>query len=59
MNILTPEQLCERLQITKPSLYKLVHLRKVPYAKIGKRLRFDEEKIERWIEEKTVEAVNG
>ncbi|MDB9822856.1 helix-turn-helix domain-containing protein [Deltaproteobacteria bacterium] len=58
MKLLTPEQVCEKLQITKPSLYKLVHLKKIPHAKVGKRLRFAEEKIEKWIDEKTVEAVN-
>ena len=59
MKLLTPEQDCKKLQITKPSLYKLVHLRKVPHAKVGKRLRFEEERIEKWIQDKTVEAVNS
>lgn len=57
MKMLTPEEMCSLLQITKPSLYKLVHLRKIPFQKVGKRLRFPEAKINAWINDKTVDAV--
>ena len=57
MKMLTPDQMCSLLEITKPSLYKLVHLRKIPFQKVGKRLRFPEEKINAWINDNTVVAV--
>lgn len=52
--LLTIEEASEYLGISKKTLYKWVHERKIPYVKIGRKcLRFDIEKLNKWIEEKT------
>ena len=46
----------EYLGIPKGSLYKMVWQRRVPFVvKIGRSLRFDREKIDKWILENTLE----
>ena len=53
MNVyLTPDQVCKKLQISKDALYQLTCRKKIPCAKVGKRLRFDECSIEEWFQKK-------
>lgn len=59
MNVLlTPEQVCKKLQIAKPTLYQLTRLKQIPHAKVGRRLRFDEGAIDKWFGRKMKRAVN-
>ena len=39
-------ELAERLSVSESGLYQWVSQRKIPFVKLGKRLRFDTEKIE-------------
>ena len=55
--LLNIKEASEYLGIPKGSLYKLVWQRRIPFVKIGKALRFDKEKIDKWIEENTVEEI--
>jgi len=55
--LLNIKEASEYLGITVGSLYKLVWQRRIPFVKIGKALRFDKEKIDKWIEENTVEEI--
>jgi len=48
--LLTIDQVSELLQIPKGSLYNLVNEDKIPYIKIGGRLRFKKSSIEKWID---------
>ena len=49
----------EYLGIPKGCIYKLVWQKRLPFVvKIGKSLRFDKGKMDRWIEEHTQETKN-
>lgn len=52
---LTLEQLLEVLPLKKSYIYYLTHTRQIPVTRIGRRLLFDYERIEEWLEERTVE----
>jgi len=47
--LLTVNDLCEWLQVSKSLVYKWVHYGFIPYIKIGEVVRFKEAQIERWI----------
>ena len=53
----TPEQLADFLCISKPTVYRLVCKRRLPFHKIGGALRFKREDIERYLEEGRIEPV--
>ena len=46
--LLKAEDLAERYGFTTQSIYNLVCARKIPFVKIGRSLRFDEEEIAKW-----------
>ena len=53
MNVyLTPDQVCKKLQISKGVLYQLTCRKRIPCAKVGRRLRFEESAIDRWFRSK-------
>ena len=45
------------LGVTRGSLYQMVHRRNIPYVKIGKSLRFDIEKLDQYISERSVKVL--
>lgn len=47
--IMNVEQIADYLNLTKPTIYGLVHKREIPHFKKGKRLYFDKENINQWI----------
>ena len=49
-------ELSRILSIPTGSLYNLVSQRRIPFVKIGHRLRFDIEDISRWVEQNKEEA---
>lgn len=56
--ILDVYELSERLSISVSWIYAMVSMKKIPYYKIGRVVRFDRDEIERWLKEKRVEAKN-
>lgn len=48
----------ERIGIKLSTLYAWVHTRQIPYYKIGRLVKFDENEIDRWLESKRVEMIN-
>jgi excisionase family DNA binding protein len=46
---LTPDQLCEYLQIQKDWLYDQVQRRAIPHVKLGRQLRFKRSEIDQWL----------
>ena len=48
-HLLTVDELRDYLQRPKGTIYKWTCAKKIPYIKIGNRLRFDKEKIDLWI----------
>ncbi len=59
--LLTIEEVAEILRLAKPTLYRFVSLRKIPFVKIGGRVLFDSEKLSSWIAARAVdpEPSNG
>jgi len=47
--ILTPEQVCELLHISLPTLRKWIMDDKIPYHKAGRQLRFLRSEILEWL----------
>jgi len=43
------------LDISKDTIYKWVIQRKIPFVKCGRLTKFDLQKIEKWIEENSIE----
>lgn len=46
------------LGVTVGSLYQMVHRRTVPHVKIGKRLRFDADKLNEYISSNSIEVID-
>ena len=46
------------LGVAKGTLYVWVCHKKIPYTKVGRLIRFDLRKIEKWLEENSVEVYN-
>jgi excisionase family DNA binding protein len=53
---MTVSQLTEYLQVSRGTIHNWIYQRKIPYSKIGRRVRFKREDIVRWCEDKKVEA---
>ena len=47
--LLRPEEAAERLNVSVRFIRRLCHERRVPYAKVGKFVRFDPDELEAWI----------
>jgi excisionase family DNA binding protein len=55
--LLTIEQVCEKLQVSRPTINRWMAEKKISYVKAGKRVRFRPEHLEEWIDKKTIKAV--
>ncbi len=51
--LLTPEQLGERLKVGQPWIYRQTRERKIPFMKAGRYLRFRWSEVEAWLREQT------
>ena len=51
-------EIAQYLGIKKGTAYVWVCHKKIPYIKVGRLIRFDLRKIEKWLEEKSVEVYN-
>lgn len=47
-------RVCEMLSMDKSTIYNLTRRKKIPHAKIGKYLRFREDRIIEWAEKQNV-----
>jgi len=48
--LLTIDELCTMLQISKPTVYRWVHYEYIPHVKLGGAVRFDERAVIKWLE---------
>ena len=48
--LLSPEQVCEMLQVKRSTIYSWVFTRKIPFVKLNGVLRFKEKAINKWVE---------
>jgi len=57
--LISVQQLSEKINFAPRTIYRWVKDRKIPYIKMpGNDIRFDKEKIEKWIENRTVKSKN-
>lgn len=52
--LLTPKQLCERLQVSRVTGWKLTSERNLKYIRIGRSVRIRESDLQAWLEKQTV-----
>ncbi len=58
MRLLDISQLSVMLNVKTRTIYDLVRKRQIPYIKIGRLLRFDPNKIDKWREENSYDVEN-
>lgn len=51
--LLTIDELAGRINIKKKMIYDLVYTKRIPYIKVGRLLRFKEDLIETWLQQRT------
>lgn len=49
---LNADELCQRIGLSKWTVYRLVAEKKIPHVKVGKRILFPVGAIEKWLEER-------
>lgn len=54
--LLTAQEVADWLQTPLSSIYDLTHKKRIPFLKIGSRLRFRAEEIDAWLERQEVEG---
>ena len=52
------KELSEYLGISKHTVYYWVGMRKIPYVKMGKIVKFDLREIEEWLKERKVKVID-
>jgi excisionase family DNA binding protein len=52
------DALAEYLDVKKSTLYRWVHEQRIPHYKIGGLVKFELEKIDRWLKNKEVKPLN-
>jgi len=55
---LTIEEVCDILKVKKHYIYALTSQRKIPFIKVGRFLRFEKGKLEKWLQDQAQEPVD-
>jgi excisionase family DNA binding protein len=55
--LLNVAEAAERLGLKKPTIYKYVCERAIPFVKINAAVRFDPERLDAWVAERAVEPI--
>ena len=59
MELLSVQQLSEKINFAPRTIYRWVSDRRIPFVKMpGNDIRFDKQKIESWIESRTIKQKN-
>ena len=57
--LISVQELAEMIKFTPATIYRWVKDRRIPFVKMpGNDIRFDKQKIEKWIENRTVKSKN-
>ena len=59
IELLTPEQVADMLQVKLSTVYSWTHQRMIPYFKVGRLVRFTRRGLEQWLQEKQREVRNN
>jgi len=57
IQFLTPDELAQFLKISKPTIYRLVDNRKIPFYRINGSLRFDKKDILDYLQKNRIETI--
>ncbi len=57
-DLLTLQEVCELLKVSKAYIYSLTHQKKIPHIKMLGRLRFRCSDIEKWLKEQEVRSAD-
>ena len=55
--LLTVQEVCNLLKVTRSHVYSLTHQKKIPHIKMGKWLRFWRSEIDKWLRSQEVRDV--
>ena len=58
MQLLDIKEASKLVRLQPSTIYKMVCARKIPFTKLGGKLLFSVEKIERWVEQNTTNSIN-
>lgn len=58
IKLMTPDDLSDFLSLSKPTIYRLVDGRKIPFLRISGSLRFRRDDIIKFLEDNRIEPVN-
>lgn len=53
------QELSEMLGVSVNTIYSWISQRKIPYIKVGRLVRFDVDKVEKWLENHSVEVYHN
>ena len=53
---LTIDELSKYISTPRGTIYSWTHMRKIPYSKVGRVLRFDKQEIDSWMKKKRVKV---
>ena len=56
--LLSIGDIARMLDLSIATIYKYVCQKKIPYLKIGSRVLFDEDKLDKWLQSKEVEPIS-
>ena len=56
--LLTIDELAVVLSVKKSTIYQWIHLRLIPYMKVGRFVRFREKDIQRWLASREVKPAH-
>jgi len=51
--LLTPQEVADLLSVNKSTIYQWTHQGYIPHVKLGKFVRFNQEKVMEWVERKS------
>jgi excisionase family DNA binding protein len=54
-----PETIASRFGMSLQALYAACRLNQIPHVRIGKRIRFPESALQKWIKEESAKSTNG
>ena len=57
-SLMTTEEACEYLKISKYALYEYVKNKEIPAFKFGRRWKFSKEALKKWVNEKMQESMS-
>ncbi len=55
--LMSVKDAAELLDLAEITIYKLISSKGIPYVKIGRSVLFEQEKLNAWIEEKSVKPI--